>query len=561
MEGPIHYYNQSVLGIYNYTVYSNGTVSNGSQCFLTFGIYQPTLFENGSFFNTTSCDTPYYPVHSRGIVGVVFAIIMLMLLPASLFNLRKHGARYIEEKKRFKNVSRRWPWYWILILQVLCGISGFFSIDLDRDYLQGTSLTIYGAIFTAILPIALSACWELTRHWGSFEERKLDDADPFRFRQNDIRTKIHLLMPLGYYLLAVVTFFLTVLRNWNQIVNYISIFSVSIRWKIGVMFAYMTWLQIILQIFVTRFYYKVSSIPLVIPACLLCLLAEIIYSTVAAWNVNFNAFNTHSSVVFVALMAYLPLLLFVCLMNLSGLARENEDLVILARRRIRKRRASRGIFQVMEDRKKVNNNNYNTDSAISGDSNSNRINEDTGPLSSAFSFISNGTMTSENDRNMFSFKNFLGAGPTQGHTWLTHNLKYIPCSSRKSEFQIQRATSLQSFTINPDHISHQDEMEELNRFQAHKSSVSGRNQGKFVKNSGMAGFFVREKTELPQRPPPVDLRVKWKKLEDAKRRRETTTSDSIISIGTKVDSDKGIPSIPLLEDDKAPLFPTTSASH
>jgi hypothetical protein len=552
MDGPIYNYNQSALDIYNYTVYPNGTVSNGSECYLSFGEYQPTLFDNGTFFNTTACDTPYYSVHSRGIIGVVFAVVMLMLIPASLFNLHKHGARYMEEKKRFKNISRRWPWYWLLILQALCGVAGFFSIDLDRDYLQGTSLTIYGALFTATLPVALAACWELTRHWGSFEERKLDDADPFRFRQNDFRSKVHLLMPIGFYLLALITFFLTVLRNWDDLVNYIALFTVSVRWKIGVIFSYLAWLQIIFQIVVTRIYYKVPSVPLVIPTCLVCLLAEIIYGTVAAWDVGMNAFNTHSSVAFVALMAYLPLVLITVLMNLSGLARENEDLLILARRRIRERRASRGIVKTMREK---------------------GIGEnlpETIPLSTAPSFISNSdTLVSEEEnRKIFSFKRFFGAAPIKGHSWLTHNLKYLPCSGRKSEFNVGQIQAQQrslsdavvtgNYHDNPDYISHQEELEELNAAQIRKSSVSGRVQAQLVKNSGMTRFLVQDKVIIPERPPPADLREKWKKREEAKLRRESYATESIASTSTKVamtpPNNSSGEITPIVEDDVTPLF-------
>ena len=53
--GGIHF-NTTTLNHWNYTYYSNRTLSNVSECWLVFEPYEPQLLRtNGSFVNATSC--------------------------------------------------------------------------------------------------------------------------------------------------------------------------------------------------------------------------------------------------------------------------------------------------------------------------------------------------------------------------------------------------------------------------------------------------------------------------------------------------------------------------
>lgn len=51
-------WNLTIFENWNYTYYSNGTVSNGSLCFLVFKPFTPFLLDNGTFLNSTSCYSP-----------------------------------------------------------------------------------------------------------------------------------------------------------------------------------------------------------------------------------------------------------------------------------------------------------------------------------------------------------------------------------------------------------------------------------------------------------------------------------------------------------------------
>ncbi|KAK9368770.1 hypothetical protein V1509DRAFT_60498 [Lipomyces kononenkoae] len=339
-------YNDTVLQDYGYELYGNGTLSNGTDCYLSFGQFLPFIAENGTVFNGTVCDYPYYGIKARGAVGLVFATLAILLLPASMYNLRRHGARHVQyEHKRFRLIGRRWQWYWLFLVHVLSAVAGFLSIDIDRDYIQGTSLTAYGAIYSTILPVCLASVWEMTRHWGSFEERRRFEADPFRYRHNDVRSKVHLFMPLIFYLFGFLLFLLTVLRNWGLLIQVNSTFIVDNRWKAGVFFGLIAWLIIFVQVGVTYYYYDPAKLPWKIPLCLVGLGALVAYSIGMSFNQTISPFNAHADVLAVALWGYLPVIYIIVVMNVCGHYQLNDDLIVLKEKEERDRATTRAVLE------------------------------------------------------------------------------------------------------------------------------------------------------------------------------------------------------------------------
>lgn len=159
------HFNLTALNYYNYTLYSNGTLSNGSECYLTFNQYQPLMFSNGSFVNVTSCYTPILNMDRRGSVGLAFALLFAMTVLLTVTNIRKHGRRYLPLDKRWSLVSRRWKWYWLLLVTVCGTVSCFMSIDVDRYYLQGAPIILQSFFYTLLMPILMATVWEAVRHW------------------------------------------------------------------------------------------------------------------------------------------------------------------------------------------------------------------------------------------------------------------------------------------------------------------------------------------------------------------------------------------------------------
>lgn len=159
------HFNRTALNYYNYTFYSNGTLSNKSACYLVFNDYKPVMFGNGTFVNGTSCYAPYYGIKGRGILGITFACLFALSIMFTLINLRKHGRLFLPSGKRFRAVGRRWQWYWLIVVGACGTISGFMGIDVDRAYLQGFAIVLQNFFFFLLTPGILAAIWESVRHW------------------------------------------------------------------------------------------------------------------------------------------------------------------------------------------------------------------------------------------------------------------------------------------------------------------------------------------------------------------------------------------------------------
>ncbi|WEW60489.1 hypothetical protein PRK78_005976 [Emydomyces testavorans] len=151
------HFNRTALTHFNYTLYSNGTLSNGSSCWLAFQIYKPTMLSNGTFINGTSCYSPIHGVGTRGSIGIVFASMFALTILFSLINLRRHGLRYLPLDKRWSLVGRRWQWYWMLFVGACGMVSCFMSIDVDRDYLQSYAIILQGFFYYLAFPAVLAA--------------------------------------------------------------------------------------------------------------------------------------------------------------------------------------------------------------------------------------------------------------------------------------------------------------------------------------------------------------------------------------------------------------------
>lgn len=162
------HFNTTTLTYWNYTLFTNNTISNSSQCYLIFDNYKPVLLTNGTWIYNTSCYTPVLPIGLRAQLGIAFAVLFGLVLLATMANLKKHGQQFLKEEKRFRLVGRRWSWYWCLFT-CACGIvSAIVGVDVDRDYLQDTPILLQSFFYYLMYPGILAAVWESVRHWFIF---------------------------------------------------------------------------------------------------------------------------------------------------------------------------------------------------------------------------------------------------------------------------------------------------------------------------------------------------------------------------------------------------------
>jgi hypothetical protein len=194
------HFNRTTLNHWNYTLWSNGTLSNESSCYLVFDMYKPVLLSNGTFLNATSCYAPVDNIETRAVLGIVSACLFAASIVFTLVNLRKHGRRYLPPERRFRAVGRRWQWYWLLVLAAFGCLSGFMSIDVNRDYLPSDPLVYQGFAYMLMMPSLLAAVWEAVRHWGSWNERQIVDNDPNQLPPDEVRERKEFWMPIIFYL-------------------------------------------------------------------------------------------------------------------------------------------------------------------------------------------------------------------------------------------------------------------------------------------------------------------------------------------------------------------------
>jgi hypothetical protein len=126
---------------WNYTYYSNGTVSNGSTCVLFFKPFTPVLLNNGTFLNSTSCYSPVEPMRARSKIGLAFACLFAASLVCTVINLRR-GGKLIAPENGIHETGRKCQQYWMLATCILALINSITDVDVDRYYLPKLPLLL-----------------------------------------------------------------------------------------------------------------------------------------------------------------------------------------------------------------------------------------------------------------------------------------------------------------------------------------------------------------------------------------------------------------------------------
>ncbi|QSS63533.1 hypothetical protein I7I51_00591 [Histoplasma capsulatum] len=352
------HFNLTALNYFNYTLYSNGTLSNGSNCWLSFDMYQPSILSNGTFINATSCYFPINGLEARGSVGIAFASMFGATIVFTLINLRKHGKTFLPLEKRWRAVGRRWQWYWMLFVAACGMISCFMSIDVDRSYLQGIALSLQSLFYYLLLPGLLAAVWEGVRHWGSWQERQICDRDTFAFSEASTRETQEFYLPLIFYFFAWLNFFLVIPRNWNSIQKQgnqdqtMSIAKPSAtdgRFKAGSIIAVVCLAVICYSLWHSVYRYKqqpvkplfrsitfyLSSAPLKYCICIILTGLRVGFGVASSFSWDISPAKYDGNAGWLYGLGYAPPLLIITVLNIWGYIDPNEDRALIEQRRER----------------------------------------------------------------------------------------------------------------------------------------------------------------------------------------------------------------------------------
>ena len=328
-----------------YTYYANMTISNSSShCYLAFPPYTPLIFPNGTFANATSCFAPINSLQTRGIHALVYGSLFAITILFTLINLRRHG-KVLPREKHFKAVGRRWQWYWMLWVAACGTISCFTGVNVDRDYVLGLPMTLQCFFLTLLNPGLNALVWEYVRHWGSWESRRLLEADPFAFKDGDLRSRIESYLPVVFYLLDWLVFFMTVPRSWTTVQQQRSSeqataiaapAATDLRFKVAGILSALCFVVICFSMVHSKHHYKA---PLwtrtIMPVIVLHLGCHTGYWIASAWRWDLNPFNLETDLVFQYSLNLSTVLSILSHLNIHDYFRENDDRLLIAERAAR----------------------------------------------------------------------------------------------------------------------------------------------------------------------------------------------------------------------------------
>ncbi|KAL2003066.1 hypothetical protein VTN02DRAFT_5082 [Thermoascus thermophilus] len=348
------HFNRTALNHFNYTLYSNGTLSNGSNCFLAFSVFRPQMSLNGTFVNGTSCYSPIKDLGQHGRLGISFAAMFAASIMFTLVSLRKHGKRFLPLERAWRAVGRRWQWYWLLAVAVCGTISCFMGVDVGRDYLQSTALVLQSLFYYIMTPCVIAAVWEGVRHWGKWQERQILAQNAVAFSSETTRESQEFWLPVVFYLFAWLNFFLAVPRTWTPIELQRSReqqearakpLATDGRFKAAGFMALVAVLVICYSLghsiyrYSPRpasrlrqriFYLQAAPVKFIIAIVLLGV--KVGYTMAAAFSWSISPFKYDSNSGWIFGLGYTPVLLLIILFNICAHIEQNEDQYLISQR-------------------------------------------------------------------------------------------------------------------------------------------------------------------------------------------------------------------------------------
>ncbi|KAH7016691.1 hypothetical protein EDB80DRAFT_270695 [Ilyonectria destructans] len=350
-----HHLNLTALKHWNYTYYTNETISNGSKCYLVFPPYQPVyLFGNGTFINKTTCYTAVKSIGSRGRTGICFATAYGFCLVLVLVALAKHGKNHLAPEKRFYPISRRWQWYWGIFVCACACIGLFMNIDVDRYYLQELPITVTVFFWYLLCMATIALTWESVRHWGSWLERQFIDPNPFVLGQHDRRAMVELWLPMWFYFWVWMNFFLVVPRSWSftqkqhypgQALDFARPAATSVRFKAAAFCLIVAWLTILFSLrhsiknyrdrhrgIINRALGFTKAVPWRFYLTIPITAALIAYQAFIAWEWEYSLIRVGTPIYIIFTWGYTPSLLILLIQIIYGFTSPNEDEELIRQR-------------------------------------------------------------------------------------------------------------------------------------------------------------------------------------------------------------------------------------
>ncbi|KAK4198326.1 hypothetical protein QBC40DRAFT_205255 [Triangularia verruculosa] len=350
--------NLTTLEHWNYTLFTNQTLSNGSWCLLA---WEPWIADfvmpNGTFVNATWCWSPVNSIGERAGTSIGFAVLFGVALVLTLVALNRHGRLYLPVTKRFYPIGRRWQWYWGIIVSATAAVSLFTAMDVDRYYLPELPLILTSFFWFLMQLGTIAQVWEAVRHWGSWMERQFIDPDPYALRDDDRRSQVEFYLPLVFYLFWWLNFFMIIPRNWTpiqhqrypeQVIIEAEPAATDARFKAAGFLLFVCWCLTVFSLrhsikhyrprnrgIINRFVGFIRMTPLRFKLLIPIALVVPVYQELCAWKFEYSPLNLAGNRAAIFAGGYVPALLILYIQVIFGFINENEDKELKRQRIVR----------------------------------------------------------------------------------------------------------------------------------------------------------------------------------------------------------------------------------
>ncbi|KAE8448717.1 hypothetical protein EG329_008932 [Mollisiaceae sp. DMI_Dod_QoI] len=294
---------------------------------------------------------------TRAKVGLFFACFFLLTIMFTSINLRKHGKLFLPTEKRFHAIGRRWQWYWMFVVAAFAVISSITDVDVDRYYLPELPIVLSNFFWFLMLPTTMCVVWESVRHWGSWQERQMIDPNPFSLGQDDRRAKVEFYIPLLFYFLVWMNFFMIVPRAWGPIELQrdpeqarlkAEPMATDTRFKIAAFLLFCSWIMTVFSLWHSIKHYKernrgllnraiglIRYIPKKFLLTLPLSLVMIGYEAACSFEFSISPLNLNPELGFMYGLGWAPIALLFIVYEVAGYVDPNEDRELIRQRRIR----------------------------------------------------------------------------------------------------------------------------------------------------------------------------------------------------------------------------------
>lgn len=275
--------------LYNYSVYSNGTISNFTNCYLINDEHTPIIESDGMIYNGQSCDSPVKSLASHGAVGIVTACFCFFLIPLLLVNIAKYW------KGKPPLLKRRMEFIWITLLILALAVGGFAYIDVDRNLVQGAAMKIFSFTFQTALPISIAILWHVisTYGFGLYRQRIVVGKHAAHFSLDHWIFVVEYYAPIVFYVFNLMGFFLAALHPWTKVVRGDGNAATDGRFKASSVLLAIAWVFACAMFIVYSFVYKLDRrgrwVGMVI--MMISILPRIVYQFLETWSFTLNASN------------------------------------------------------------------------------------------------------------------------------------------------------------------------------------------------------------------------------------------------------------------------------